>query len=50
MGTVEELEDEAAAVDAELEDGDGMFDVALERWSPFDVETDEEIGRRGVEG
>ncbi|GMN53300.1 hypothetical protein TIFTF001_022432 [Ficus carica] len=39
---VEKLEDEAAAADAELEDGDGVLVVAAEAGSPLDVEADDE--------
>ncbi|PON44069.1 hypothetical protein TorRG33x02_332030, partial [Trema orientale] len=39
---VDELEDEAAAGDAELEGGDGVLDVAAEGGAPLDVEADDE--------
>ncbi|PON78948.1 hypothetical protein PanWU01x14_014490 [Parasponia andersonii] len=40
---VDELEDEAAAGDAELEGGDRVLDVAAEGGAPLDVEADYEV-------
>jgi hypothetical protein len=39
---VDELEDEAALTQAELESGDWVFDVAVEAWAPLDVKANDE--------
>ena len=42
MSGVDELEDEVASTHVELESGNWVFDVAVESWSPLDVEADDE--------
>jgi hypothetical protein len=39
---VDELEDEAALTQAELESGDWVFDVAVEAWAPLNVKANDE--------
>lgn len=39
---MKDLENETTVMNAELERGDGVFDVARLIWTPFDIEADDE--------